>query len=147
MVRLWKARYEYWSFSRSTEVGKSLCISPGAASSEIVCWVICWDVIINNATFPEDHGLHTAPIPGPEIAHSPTSLVSPSIWQQHPPFPRTARMSWAPPQTSLSPGCSKCLEFLSMLKEHASVMIKPLGVNLVKITQRRNCAKQLDFQN
>lgn len=34
-----------------------------------------------------------------------------------------------------------------MLKAHASVMINPLGGNLVKITERRRYARQLDFQN
>lgn len=34
-----------------------------------------------------------------------------------------------------------------MLKEHASVMIKPLRGNLVKIMVKRKCANCVDFQN
>lgn len=33
-----------------------------------------------------------------------------------------------------------------MLKAHASVMIKPLGGNPVKIMERRKYARQLDFK-
>lgn len=127
--------------------GKSPCVSPGAASSEIVCWVICWDVIIDNATFPVPPWTTYSTYSRTRDCSQP-HLLSLAIYSTGTPtLPKHSKDVPGSSSNLFKSSCSKCLEFLRMLKEHASVMIKTLGVNLVKITERRNCARQLDFQN